>query len=225
MNEETIVGRITPNREFALRAFKRIQDMTKTYDVPWRVMREKEGVREIYLGNNINLTLVEEELGVRVLNETETEMTCNRISKEEILNFEPAQIAENLFRMNRSSIDYKETAKRIVKEFPSLEKDQKTLESALRTRTCKGLMGWRSLIFFHTFTFLNIENDSEEGWKNPLNDEETARSFLSRVMVLDYSVSEWSIAYALKSIFCPDYADKFLAEQDYIIQATDEEND
>ena len=225
MNEETIVGRITPNREFALRAFKRIQDMTKTYDVPWRVMREKENLREIYLGNNINLTLVEEELGVRVLNETDTEMTCNRISKEEILKFEPAQIAENLFRMNRSSLDYKETAKRIVEEFPCLAKYQHNLENALRTRSCKGLMGWRSLIFYHTFTFLNIENDSQEDWVNPLNDEEKARAFISRVMVLDYSVSEWSIAYALKSIFCPDYAEKFLTEQDYIIQATDEEND
>ena len=223
MNEETIVGRITPNREFALRAFKRIQDMTKTYDVPWRVMREKEGVREIYLGNNINLTLVEEELGVRVLNETETEMTCNRISKEEILNFEPAQIAENLFRMNRSSLDYKETAKRIVEEFPSLEKYQHSLENALRTRTCKGLMGWRSLIFFQTFTFLNIENVFQVDWEKLLN--EKASSFLSKAMVLDYSVSEWSIAYALKSIFCPDYAEKFLAEQEYIIQATDEENE
>lgn len=223
MNEETIVGRITPNREFALRAFKRIQDMTKTYDVPWRVMREKEGVREIYLGNNINMTLVEEELGVRVLNETETEMTCNRISKEEILNFEPAQIAENLFRMNRSSIDYKETAKRIVKEFPTLERYQHSIENALRTRTCKGLMGWRSLIFFQTFTFLNIENVFQVDWEKLLN--EKASSFLSRVMVLDYSVSEWSIAYALKSIFCHDYAEKFLAEQEYIIQATDEENE
>ena len=223
MNEETIVGRITPNREFALRAFKRIQDMTKTYDVPWRVMREKEGVREIYLGNNINLTIVEEELGVRVLNETETEMTCNRISKEEILKFEPAQIAENLFRMNRSSLDYKETAKRIVKEFPTLERYQHSLENALRTRTCKGLMGWRSLIFFHTFTFLNIENVFQVDWEKLLN--EKASYFLSKVMVLDYSVSEWSIAYALKSIFCPEYADKFLAEQDYIIQATDEEDE
>ena len=223
MNEETIVGRITPNREFALRNFKHIQDMTKTYDVPWRVMREKENLREIYLGNNINLTLVEEELGVRVLNETDTEMTCNRISKEEILKFEPAQIAENLFRMNRSSLDYKETAKRIVEEFPTLEKYQHNFENALRTRSCKGLMGWRSLIFLHTFTFLNIENVFEVDWEKLLN--EKASSFLSKVMVLDYSVSEWSIAYALKSIFCPDYADKFLAEQDYIIKATDEENE
>ena len=84
-------------------------------------------------------------------------------------------------------------------------------------------MGWRSLIFFQTFTFLNIENVFQVDWERLLN--EKASSFLSRVMVLDYSVSEWSIAYALKSIFCPDYADKFLAEQDYIIQVTDEEND
>ena len=223
MNEETIVGRITPNREFALRAFKRIQDMTKTYDVPWRVMRETQGVREIYLGNNINMTLVEEELGVRVLNETETEMTCNRISKEEILNFEPAQIAENLFRMNRSSIDYKETAKRIVEEFPCLERYQHSLENSLRTRQCKGLMGWKSLLFLQTFHFLNIENDSQEDCVKLLNDVREARA--TRALVLDYSVSEWSIAYALKSIFCPDYADKFLAEQDYIIHATDEENE